>query len=117
MLIIWARPPIESHRLLWLVSDGDRDALLTNIVDPSSVIRKEYASYVLATGDGHVFTGLLAERDPASVTLIDAKNQRTRIVRERIDQLDESPVSLMPERLLEQLTPQELRDLFAYLEQ
>ena len=96
---------------------GDQNALLTNVVDPSSVIRKEYASYVLATHDGQVFTGVVAEQDPASVTLIDAKNQRTRILRERIDELEESPISLMPERLLEQLTPQELRDLFAYLQQ
>ncbi|HWB09540.1 MAG TPA: PVC-type heme-binding CxxCH protein [Pirellulales bacterium] len=95
---------------------GDRDALLVNIVDPSSVIRKEYASYVLATGGGQVLTGLLAEQDPASVTLVDAKNQRTRVRREEIDEMEESPVSLMPERLLEQLTPQELRDLFAYLQ-
>ncbi|HVX12155.1 MAG TPA: PVC-type heme-binding CxxCH protein [Pirellulales bacterium] len=96
---------------------GDGNVLLTNIVDPSSTIRKEYASYVLTTIDGQVFTGLLAEQDPASVTILDAKNQKTRIVRERIDELEESPVSLMPERLLEQLTPQELRDLFAYLQQ
>ncbi|HVA51503.1 MAG TPA: PVC-type heme-binding CxxCH protein [Pirellulales bacterium] len=96
---------------------GDRNALLTNIIDPSSVVRKEYASYVLATTGGQVLTGILAEQDPASVTLVDAKNQRTRIVREEIDELEESRVSLMPERLLEPLTPQELRDLFAYLQQ
>jgi putative membrane-bound dehydrogenase-like protein len=95
---------------------GDRDALLVNIVDPSSVIRKEYASYVLATHGGQILTGLLAEQDPASVTLVDAKNQRTRVRRDEIDEIEESPVSLMPERLLEPLTPQELRDLFAYLQ-
>lgn len=96
---------------------GDRNALLTSIVDPSSVIRKEYASYVVATTDGQILTGVLAAQDPASITLLDAKNQRMRIVRERIDDLEESPISLMPEKLLEQLSPQELRDLFAYLQQ
>ncbi len=96
---------------------GDRQALLTNIVDPSSVIRKEYASYVLTTESGQVLTGVLAEQNAASVTLLDAKNQRTRVRRDEIDQLEESPVSLMPEKLLEQLTPQQLRDLFAYLQQ
>lgn len=96
---------------------GDREALLTNIVDPSSVIRKEYASYVLTTAAGQVLTGVIAAQDAASVTLLDAKNQRTRVSRDEIDELEESPVSLMPEKLLEQLTPQELRDLFAYLQQ
>jgi putative membrane-bound dehydrogenase-like protein len=95
---------------------GDRDALLANIVDPSSVIRKEYASYVVATQSGQVLAGLLVEQDPASVTVVDAKNQRTRIPRGEIDEIEESHVSLMPEKLLEQLTPQELRDLFAYLQ-
>ena len=56
---------------------GDRQALLTNIVDPSSVIRKEYASYVLTTESGQVLTGVLAEQNAASVTLLDAKNQRS----------------------------------------
>lgn len=96
---------------------GDRDALLTNIVDPSSVIRKEYASYVLTTTAGQVLTGVIAAQDAASVTLLDAKNQRTRVPRDEIDELEESPISLMPEKLLEQLTPQELRDMFAYLQQ
>ena len=35
--------------------------------------------------------------------------------RDEIEALQESPLSLMPERLLEQLSPQELRDLFAFL--
>jgi putative heme-binding domain-containing protein len=64
-----------------------------------------------------VLSGILAEQDPASVTLLDAKNQRTRISREQIEEMEESPRSLMPEKLLEQLSPQELRDLFAHLQQ
>jgi putative heme-binding domain-containing protein len=96
---------------------GDRDALLTNIVDPNSVIRKEYASYVLSTTGGQVLAGVIAEQDAASVTLLDAKNERTRVPRGEIEDLEESPISLMPEKLLELLTPQQLRDLFAYLQQ
>jgi hypothetical protein len=51
-----------------------------------------------------------------SVTLLDAKNQRTVVPRNRIDSLTESTTSLMPENLLSPLKPQELRDLFAYLQ-
>jgi putative membrane-bound dehydrogenase-like protein len=96
---------------------GDRAALLANIVAPSAVVRREYINYTVATGDGRVLTGLLAEQDAAGITILDAKNQRTRLRREEIDDIREADVSLMPERLLEQLTPQELRDLFAYLQQ
>ena len=61
-------------------------------------------------------TGLLAKQDPASVTVLDAENKRIRLTRDEIDELHESEVSLMPEKILESLTPQQLRDLFSYLE-
>ena len=94
----------------------DRDYLLVSIVDPSAVIRKEYLAYVVQTTDGRTLTGLIAEQTPAAVTLVDAKNQRTTINRSKIESIQESPVSLMPEGLLKELKPQELRDLFSYLQ-
>ncbi|MFG0332320.1 MAG: c-type cytochrome, partial [Maioricimonas sp. JB049] len=95
----------------------DQEALLANIVDPSAVIRREYLSYTLATDDGRVLTGLLDEQDAAGVTLLTAKKQRIRVPRSDIETIRESPVSLMPERLLEAIGPQERRDLFAFLMQ
>lgn len=94
---------------------GDQDSLLASIVDPSAVVRRDFLCFVIVTKGGVVHAGLMAEQNAAFVTLLDAKNQRTRINRDDIDEINESPTSLMPERLLEQLSPQELRDLFAYL--
>ena len=56
----------------------NREFLLTSIVDPSAVVRKEFFNYVVATKDGRVLTGLLAESTPTTVTILDAKNQRRR---------------------------------------
>ncbi len=95
---------------------GDRAALLQAIVDPSAVVRTEFLSYVVVTKSGQVLTGLIAEQDAASLTLLDAENKRTKLSRDNIEVLKESPISLMPERLLEPLSPQELRDLFRYLQ-
>ncbi len=95
---------------------SDRAALLANIVDPSAVIRKQYLSYVIETTRGRVLTGIVAEEDAGSVTLVDAKDNRTKVPRSRIEFMQESATSLMPEKLLDQLKPQELRDLFAYLQ-
>jgi putative heme-binding domain-containing protein len=92
------------------------DELLSTIVSPSAVIRKEFMSFVVQTTDGRVLTGLLAEQSPASVTLLGAKNERTVIERNKIDAINESPTSLMPENLLSPLKPQEVRDLFSYLQ-
>jgi len=94
----------------------DRDYLLVSAVDPSAVIRKEYLAYVVQTTDGRTLTGLIAEQTPGAVTLVDGKNQRTTVARGKIESMQESPVSLMPENLLKELKPQELRDLFSYLQ-
>jgi putative membrane-bound dehydrogenase-like protein len=94
----------------------DRDFLLASIVDPSAVIRKEYLAYDIQTSDGRRLTGLPVQQGADSVTLQDAKGQRTKVSRDRIESLEESPVSLMPEGLLKELRPQELRDLFSYLQ-
>jgi putative membrane-bound dehydrogenase-like protein len=94
----------------------DRDYLLVSIVDPSAVIRKEYVSSVVQTTDGRILTGLMADQTPGSITLVTAKNERLTVPRQRIESIQESPVSLMPENLLRQLQPPELRDLFRYLQ-
>jgi putative membrane-bound dehydrogenase-like protein len=95
----------------------DRDFLLISIVDPSVQIRKEFLAYVVTTNDGRVFTGLIADQSPSSVTLVGPKNERISIRRSEIEEIKESSQSLMPERLLEPLKPQELRDLFSYLQE
>lgn len=94
----------------------DRDFLLVSIVDPSVQIRKEYLSYIVTTNGGQLFTGLIAAQSPSSITLVGAKNERTSIPRSDVEEIKESPQSLMPERLLDSLKPQELRDLFSYLQ-
>lgn len=95
---------------------GDRAALLANIVDPSAVVRREYLPFVIETAAGQILSGLIVEQDAASLTLLDAKNNRTRLDRSEIEAIREATTSLMPERLLDELSPQQLRDLFAYLE-
>ncbi|MFM7058652.1 MAG: PVC-type heme-binding CxxCH protein [Planctomycetota bacterium] len=94
----------------------DRDFLLVSLVDPSSVIRREYVSVVVQTTDGRIFTGLPADRSESVLTLLDAKGNRQGIAADQIEELQDSPVSLMPENLYREFTPQQLRDLFAFLQ-
>jgi putative membrane-bound dehydrogenase-like protein len=94
----------------------NRDALLINILDPSGTIRPEFVAQTAVLVDGRVLTGLVTESSPQQLTLVDAKNQKTTLAREEIEQMQPSDQSLMPERLLEPLAPQEVRDLFRYLE-
>jgi putative heme-binding domain-containing protein len=94
----------------------NRDSLLLNILDPSGTIRPEFISQTAVLVDGRVLTGLVIESSPQQITIVDAKQQKTTVPRGDIDQIEPSTTSLMPERLLEQLQEQELRDLFRYLQ-
>jgi putative heme-binding domain-containing protein len=95
---------------------SDRAALLGNIVDPSAVVRREFMSFVVITKSGRVHAGVITEQDGASVTIVDAENKSTKLLRDEIDTLEEADVSLMPERILDGLTPQQIRDMFAYIQ-
>jgi putative membrane-bound dehydrogenase-like protein len=109
----------EGNRIgpeLTFANRHDRDFLLASLVDPSSVIRKEYLSYVVRTEDGQVLTGLVIAQTQGEIILLTAKNERATVARSKIESMTESPVSLMPENLLKQLQPAEVRDLFAYLQ-
>ncbi len=90
--------------------------LMTQIIDPSAIIRQEFLAYVVNMKDGRAITGLIVESTPETVTLVDAKNVRSVLRRDQIDEMKASPVSLMPEKLLEPLDDKQLRDLFAYLQ-
>jgi putative heme-binding domain-containing protein len=93
----------------------DRLKLITHVVDPNAMVREEYFAHVATTKDGRVVTGILANSAAETITLLDADNKHTILNRSEIDELRESAVSLMPERLLDTLTDQQIRDLFAFL--
>jgi putative membrane-bound dehydrogenase-like protein len=94
----------------------DLDFLVTSIVDPSLVVRKEFMAHVAITTNGRLLTGLIAEATPRTVTLLDSKNERVTLAREDIEELRPSTESLMPEKLLDDLDDQQTRDLFSYLQ-
>ncbi|WP_435011596.1 PVC-type heme-binding CxxCH protein [Tundrisphaera lichenicola] len=98
------------------VAREDTTALLANIVDPGAVIRATYLQYAAALRDGRVVSGVLAARDDASLTLVDAQGKRTRLPLDDIEEVRELPTSIMPEDLLKPLDSQEIRDLFRYLQ-
>ena len=95
---------------------SDRDFLLVSLVDPAGVVRKEFQAYNLATRDGRVLFGLIVEQTPEVITLRGAKGERTRVARSEVEDLKEMDTSLMPESLYKEFSPEQLRDLFSYLQ-
>ena len=94
----------------------DRDFLLVSLVDPAGVVRKEFQAYNVATKDGRVLSGLIVDQTPEVLTLRGVKGERTRVARSDIENLKEMDTSLMPESLYKEFSPEQLRDLFSFLQ-
>lgn len=100
------------------ITGSDRanlDYILSNIVDPSAVLGKDYRMTVLALTDGRVISGLIQKETDSAVT-IRTLNDTVVIPLGDIEDRKLSELSMMPERLLDQLTPEDVRDLVAYLQ-
>ncbi|MFM8471036.1 MAG: c-type cytochrome, partial [Limisphaerales bacterium] len=91
------------------------DFILPAIVDPSLAIREEYIAFNLVMNDGATLTGLVTELSKTSVTLLDVSGNKTVLSRTNLKDMKASHTSLMPEGLLDAMTDQQVRDLFAYL--
>jgi putative membrane-bound dehydrogenase-like protein len=90
------------------------DYLLSNIVDPSAVMAKEYQPAVILTFDGRVVTGLVKAEDNQSVT-VQTTESLVVVPKDEIEVRRQSEQSLMPEDQLKQFSPHEVRSLIAYL--
>ena len=93
---------------------AERD-LMEAIVFPSASFVRSFEPIAVATTDGKVFNGLLRGENADELILATGVNQETRVARRDIDELRPSTVSVMPAGLDQQLTPQELADLVAFL--
>ncbi len=89
--------------------------LLESILEPSKVIDPSFQSYLVATVDGQIQSGLLVRRDEQVVVLKNAANEEISIESESIEQMVPQGVSLMPELLVRDMTAQQVADLIAFL--
>jgi putative heme-binding domain-containing protein len=94
---------------------GNLGHMLRAIVHPSAEIREGYENHVLVTADGQVLTGFKIDENERVLVLRGADGQDRVVAVDAIDNRTVSNRSLMPEGLLDALTDDELRDLFAFL--
>jgi putative membrane-bound dehydrogenase-like protein len=93
---------------------SDVNYLLTNIVDPSALISKEYQTSVVITDSGRVLTGIIASENDDSITLR-TTTETVVVPKEEIEERMLNAASMMPENQLAQFTSEEILSLFAYL--
>jgi putative membrane-bound dehydrogenase-like protein len=91
--------------------------LLTHVIDPNRDVEGNYRVYVVVTHDGRALSGLLSAESNTMIELLDAKGETHTVLREDVDEISASGVSLMPEGFEKELKPQELTDLLEFLAQ
>src|SRR5262249_44109504 len=121
---VYNRTCLQCHRLYDAGGDigpeltgsdrGNVDYILENVLAPSSTVSRDYMLTNVATTDGRLLAGIVREQTPTSL-VIQTANERIILPREDVEAIRPSATSMMPEGMLERLSSQEIRDLFAYL--
>ncbi|HLY07767.1 MAG TPA: family 16 glycoside hydrolase, partial [Planctomycetota bacterium] len=93
----------------------DLDYLVVNILDPSAVVGKDYQATTIKTKSERIVTGIVKAEDNNAVTL-QTENDILIIPKNEIDARRLSEISMMPEGLLSNMTKEEARHLFGYLQ-
>jgi putative membrane-bound dehydrogenase-like protein len=93
---------------------ADLEYLLANLLDPNSVVGRDYQTTTVVTTDGRSIAGIVIRESPEAVTLQTPTEQVTVPVAD-IEQRVLSPLSLMPENQLAQLPKASAVALVAYL--
>ncbi len=95
---------------------GNLDYLLENIIDPSSVVGKDYRLTILTLKDGRVLSGMVRKQNDSALTVAIAGGAEVVIARAEIEKKEALPVSMMPEGILQVFDKGQVADLIAYLQ-
>jgi putative membrane-bound dehydrogenase-like protein len=91
------------------------ETILGDILAPSDSIAAGYATYVVETVAGQVFTGVFASESANSVALRLADGKEQVVLRKDIERLETTSVSMMAENLADSLAPEDVAGVIAWL--
>lgn len=94
----------------------DRPHLIESLLEPSKQIVEGYRAALILTDDGQTLTGIIKNETAQSFVLHPAEGEPITLMRDQVDAIQTSALSLMPDNLAEDLTKQEFVDLVSYLE-
>lgn len=93
---------------------ANMDYVLSNIINPSGEVPKQYTVSIVELKSGRVITGVVVG-ETAQVINIQTDKELRSIAKSDIEQRTRTSKSLMPNGLLDALNPDEVRDLIAFL--
>ncbi len=91
------------------------DYLLENIIDPSASVAADYLMQVVELKDGRTISGFPVSQNAASITLR-TLNDSIVVSRNQIAKSTKTTKSIMPDGLLQAMTPEQVRNLIAFLQ-
>jgi putative heme-binding domain-containing protein len=92
-----------------------RKEVLQSILFPSHVIPSQYAAKTVITTKGRSYTGIVGAGASGAKVVLQLSGEKITVPESEIDELVPNAKSAMPDGLLNQLTLEEISDLFAYL--
>lgn len=90
---------------------------LESIVDPNRVISDRYRSLLIQTVDGQQLLGMKVDESPIELSLLLSDGKVAKVRKDEIEDSKLVAKSTMPGDLLNNLTLDQIADLFAYLHQ
>lgn len=89
--------------------------IIESILEPSRSIAPSFGTLIVTTKNGKTFNGVKVADDEKALTLADNQGAKHVIARAGIDDVQASPISIMPDGLEQRLTADEFVDLIAFL--
>jgi putative membrane-bound dehydrogenase-like protein len=100
---------------LGALTDKSPADFLTAILDPNAAVEPRFIAYNVQTKDDRFLTGVIGAETATTLTLVQAGGTSEKLLRSDISEIRASGLSLMPEGLEQNISPQDLANLIAYL--
>jgi putative membrane-bound dehydrogenase-like protein len=97
------------------IADKTPADFLTAILDPNAAVEPRYVAYNIELRDGRSLSGVVNAETGTTLTLVQGGGVKESILRNDIESIRASGLSLMPEGLEQTLKPQDIADLIAYI--
>jgi putative heme-binding domain-containing protein len=97
------------------VTNRSPEDLLVHVLDPNREVAPNFMNYNVATVQGRVFSGIIAEESASAIVVKRSEGATDVIPREQIEEVKSTGVSLMPEGLEKGMTVAEFADLIAFV--
>ncbi|REJ97744.1 MAG: dehydrogenase [Planctomycetota bacterium] len=97
-----------------VVNKSPRDLLIA-MLDPNREAQPNFTNYSVLLEDGRIVTGIIVDETADTLTLRRAEGKEDVILRNQIEELRSTGLSLMPVGLEKDITPEQMADVIAFI--